>query len=130
MKECIKGKGSLTQFWERRCLRILRRKEKYFRMSKVLLTVTQSRCRCGYSKAGDTFAVEDLCPPICHELWNNLRLCMRYKTGRHWTMGTAKRDALTQCVPTGAEYMFTGKSWNENSIKEPVPLTHEIVCTW
>ncbi len=41
-------------------------------MSKVLLTVTESRCRCGYSKAGDTFADEDLCPPICHELWNNI----------------------------------------------------------
>lgn len=39
-------------------------------MSKVLLTVTESDCRCGYCKQGDTFLVEDLCPPICHELWN------------------------------------------------------------
>lgn len=41
-------------------------------MRKVLLTVTESRCRCGYLKAGDTFVVADLCPPICHELWNIL----------------------------------------------------------
>jgi uncharacterized repeat protein (TIGR04076 family) len=39
-------------------------------MPKVKLTVTESRCRCNYCKAGDTFIVENLCPPICHELWN------------------------------------------------------------
>lgn len=41
-------------------------------MRKVKLTVTESRCRCGYLKAGETFVVEDLCPPICHELWNTI----------------------------------------------------------
>ena len=41
-------------------------------MPKVRLTVTDSRCRCGYHRAGDTFLVEDLCPPLCHELWNNI----------------------------------------------------------
>lgn len=39
-------------------------------MPKVKLTVTESQCRGGYLKAGDTFIVDDLCPPICHELWN------------------------------------------------------------
>ena len=39
-------------------------------MKKVKLTVTESCCRSGYFKAGDTFVVEDLCPPLCHELWN------------------------------------------------------------
>ncbi|WMJ90455.1 TIGR04076 family protein [Anaerocolumna sp. MB42-C2] len=39
-------------------------------MPKVKLTVKESKCRCGYCKKGDTFIVEDLCPPICHELWN------------------------------------------------------------
>ena len=41
-------------------------------VSKVRLTVTESRCRCGYCKAGDEYIVEDLCPPICHELWNQI----------------------------------------------------------
>ena len=41
-------------------------------MVKVKLTVTESRCRGGYCKAGDVFIVEDLCPPICHELWNTM----------------------------------------------------------
>ena len=39
-------------------------------MSRVLLTVVESKCRCGYVKTGDTFIIDDLCPPICHELWN------------------------------------------------------------
>lgn len=37
---------------------------------KVRITVTESRCRGGYCKAGDEFIVEDLCPPMCHELWS------------------------------------------------------------
>ena len=39
-------------------------------MARVKLTITESTCRSGYCKAGDEFIVEDLCPPICHELWN------------------------------------------------------------
>ena len=39
-------------------------------MAKVKLTITESDCRSGYHKQGDTFVVEDLCPPLCHELWN------------------------------------------------------------
>lgn len=41
-------------------------------MPKVKLTITESRCRCGYFKAGQEFVVEDLCPPLCHELWNGI----------------------------------------------------------
>ena len=37
---------------------------------KVRLTITESRCRCGYFRKGQEFLVEDLCPPLCHELWN------------------------------------------------------------
>ena len=39
-------------------------------MAKVRLTITRSNCRCGYVREGQTFLVEDLCPPLCHELWN------------------------------------------------------------
>ncbi len=41
-------------------------------MAKVKLTIIESKCRNGYFKAGDVFLVEDLCPPLCHELWNNI----------------------------------------------------------
>ena len=37
---------------------------------KVRLTITESDCRSGYFKTGEEFIVEDLCPPLCHELWN------------------------------------------------------------
>ena len=39
-------------------------------MPKVKLTVTESRCREKTCQAGDTYLVETLCPPLCHELWN------------------------------------------------------------
>ena len=39
-------------------------------MPKVKLTVTESRCRCGIVQKGQFFIVEDICPPLCHELWN------------------------------------------------------------
>ncbi|MBQ3938323.1 MAG: TIGR04076 family protein [Clostridia bacterium] len=39
-------------------------------MKKVLLTIVKSKCRSGYFKAGQQFVVEDVCPPICTELWN------------------------------------------------------------
>ena len=39
---------------------------------KVKLTITESRCRCGYFTQGQGFIIEDLCPPLCHELWNSI----------------------------------------------------------
>ena len=39
-------------------------------MAKVKLTIIESNCRSGYCHKGDEFIVEDLCPPICHELWH------------------------------------------------------------
>ena len=41
-------------------------------MGKVRLTITESRCRGGYCKKGDVFEVEDVCPPLCHELWHGI----------------------------------------------------------
>ena len=41
-------------------------------MMKVKLTITDSKCRSGYFKKGQEFIVEDLCPPLCHELWNSM----------------------------------------------------------
>ena len=41
-------------------------------MPKVKLVITGSKCRSGYFKKGQEFIVEDLCPPLCHELWNSI----------------------------------------------------------
>ncbi len=39
-------------------------------MNKVRITVLESRCRDGLCSAGDMFLVENVCPPLCHELWS------------------------------------------------------------
>ena len=39
-------------------------------MTKVRLTVLESRCRDRLCKAGDVFLVKNTCPPLCHELWS------------------------------------------------------------
>ena len=54
---------SLHKTW--RCLH-----SKGLDMAKVKLTITESKCRCGYFSKGQEFIIEDLCPPLCHELWN------------------------------------------------------------
>ena len=41
-------------------------------MLKVKLTITESERRCGYSQEGQEFIEEDLCPQLCHELWNSI----------------------------------------------------------
>ena len=41
-------------------------------MKKVKITITNSNCRSGYFEKGQEYIVEDLCPPICHELWNSM----------------------------------------------------------
>ena len=41
-----------------------------YNKTKVRLTIIESNCRCGYFSKGQEFIVEDLCPPLCHELWS------------------------------------------------------------
>lgn len=41
-------------------------------MKKVLLTITKSECRSGYFREGQQFVVEDICPPLCTELWHSI----------------------------------------------------------
>lgn len=39
---------------------------------KVRLKITESRCRSGHHKSGDEFIFDEVCPPLCSELWNNI----------------------------------------------------------
>ena len=39
-------------------------------MPRVKLTVLESRCRDALCAAGDEFVVDNVCPPICMELWH------------------------------------------------------------
>jgi uncharacterized repeat protein (TIGR04076 family) len=59
------------------------------RLPKVKLTITRSTCRCAYFKVGDEFIADDLCPPLCHELWNNIYpLVFALKNGATLDYGT------------------------------------------
>ncbi|CAG9295397.1 TIGR04076 family protein [Celerinatantimonas diazotrophica] len=43
---------------------------------KVKLTIIESKCRAHHHKTGEEYIVEDLCPPICHELWQCIYPCV------------------------------------------------------
>ena len=38
-------------------------------MLAVKLTIIESRCHAGLHHSGETYEVGDVCPPLCHELW-------------------------------------------------------------
>ena len=71
-------------------------------MAKLKLTITQSDCRAGYHKKGDTFVVEDLCPPLCHELWNVI-----------YPYVFALQNGAAHAAPTGAACRSTASCYND-----------------
>lgn len=69
-------------------------------MAKVKLTVIQSQCRCGYFHEGDTFIVEDLCPPLCHELWNRIYpYLFALQNGANLDYGTVRSHCFDVTCP-------------------------------
>ena len=79
-------------------------------MKKVKLTITESRCRGGYHKAGDTFIVEDLCPPICHELWNTIYPSVyALQNGAELDYGSIRAKAFDAKCPDGGKVSVHGE---------------------
>ena len=79
-------------------------------MAKIKLTVTESKCRCGYHKKGDTFIVEDLCPPICHELWNIIYpFAYALMNGAELDYGDERRKAFDVRCPDGGRVCIHGE---------------------
>ncbi len=39
-------------------------------MPTVRITIVASQCRGGCHRVGESYLIDDLCPPICHELWH------------------------------------------------------------
>ena len=72
-------------------------------MPKVRLTITDSRCRRAYFKKGQEFIVEDLCPPLCHELWNTIYpLVYALQNGAELDYGNARAKMFdAQCPDEG-----------------------------
>lgn len=79
-------------------------------MIRVKLTVTESNCRCGYHKKGDTFIVEDLCPPMCHELWNTIYpMVYALLNGAELDYGETKAKAFDAKCPDGGKVSIHGE---------------------
>ena len=76
----------------------------------VKLTVTQSRCRCGYHKEGDTCVVEDLCPPLCHELWNRAYpYVFALQNGADLDKGDTRARCFEVCCPDEGRVCLRGE---------------------
>ena len=79
-------------------------------MKKVLLTVTQSSGRGGYHKAGDRFVAEDLCPPLCHELWNTIYpMIYALQNGGDLDRGEGRSPSFNAMCPNGRRVHIHGE---------------------
>lgn len=88
-------------------------------MSKVLLTVTESKCRCGYVKTGDTFVVDDLCPPLCHELWTTIYPSVyALKNGASLDYGTEKAKCFDAMCPDECRVHIHGEVMEDDAVPE------------
>ena len=77
---------------------------------KVKLTVMESSCRSGYHKAGDVFIVEDLCPPLCHELWNTIYpMVYALQNGASLDLGETRAKEFTARCPDGGRVVVHGE---------------------
>lgn len=80
-------------------------------MPRVRLTVTKGECRCGYHKTGDTFLVDDLCPPLCHELWNSIYpYVYALQNGAALDHGDARAKAFDAKCPDGGRVCIHGEA--------------------
>ena len=83
-------------------------------MAKVKLTVTESRCRCDYFEKGQEFMVEDLCPPLCHELWNIIYpYIFALQNGATLDCGEGKARVFDARCPDGGRVLIHGEAMDD-----------------
>ncbi len=79
-------------------------------MRRVKLTITESNCRNGYFKKGQEYIVEDLCPPLCHELWNNIYpLVYALLNGGELDYGNVRAKMFDAGCPDGCRVSVHGE---------------------
>ena len=80
-------------------------------MPKVKLTITDSRCRSGYFQKGQEYVVEDLCPPLCHELWNTIYpLVYALQNGAELDYGDTRAKMFDAKCPDGGRVSIHGEA--------------------
>lgn len=78
---------------------------------RVKLTITESNCRSGYFQKGDTFIVEDLCPPLCHELWNTIYpYVFALQNGAALDCGESRARQFEAKCPDGGRVIIRGEA--------------------
>ena len=81
---------------------------------KVKLTVAESECRSGYHKKGERFLVGDICPPICHELWNAAYpMVFALLNGAELDHGETRAKCFTVKCPDGGRVVLQGEVTEE-----------------
>lgn len=84
-------------------------------MPKVKLTVTESRCRGGLCRTGDSFVVEELCPPLCQELWHNVYpYVFALRNGASLDRGKTKSRSFEAACPDGGRVRVRGELMEED----------------
>ena len=77
---------------------------------KVRLTILESRCRDGLCAAGDTYIVENTCPPLCHELWSAIYpQVYTLLNGGSLDHGEDRVDFFEAACPDGARVKIRGE---------------------
>lgn len=80
-------------------------------MPKVKLTITDSRCRNGYFQKDQEYVVEDLCPPLCHELWNTIYpLVYALRNGAELDYGDTRAKMFDAKCPDGGRVSIHGEA--------------------
>lgn len=84
------------------------------RMPKVKLTIVESHCRSGCHIKNESYIVEDICPPICHELWNNIypNICVLLNGG-NLDYGNIKEKKFEMTCPDNSRVVIRGEVLEE-----------------
>jgi len=81
---------------------------------KIKLTITESACRGGYHKKGDVYIVDDLCPPVCHELWAAAYpMIYAIKNGALLDYGETRAAMFDLKCPDGGRVILHGEIFEE-----------------
>ena len=85
-------------------------------MRKILLTITESRCRDGLFRQGDTFVVENRCPPLCHELWHAVYpMVYALQNGAELDYGQTRAACFDARCPDGGRVCLHGELLEEKA---------------
>lgn len=83
-------------------------------MRHVQLTIIQSRCRAGLHRAGETHRVGDVCPPICHELWQCIYpMVYALLNGADLDYGDQRRKAFEFRCPDEGRVLIRGEAMEQ-----------------